>query len=175
MSITQERLMRIINAADHVKRQYEALHKEVKELYLLEDLRDYLNRKERLGNVLFSTELSPDHLMTLQTEIAHFRVHFKRNHRRATLTRLRRANGGQEVTFSDEEIINEYFNKPPSVDELIEQSKERNKGEAEAIELELESQSHEICPSCGVQATFFEKEKHLDSCEYKNEARSEPL
>jgi hypothetical protein len=169
MPITQTRLMQIINAAEHAIKKHEEIRVALRELYLIKDLKDYLDRKEGLGETLFNTEVDPGHKRILDREIAHFRVHFKRNANRAAMLRLRRASPDR---IEDDEIVDEYFRAQQSPEEILESWKEENGSVGIEIEARDSNQSHEICPSCGVQATFFEKEKHLETCEYKNEAPS---
>jgi hypothetical protein len=150
MPISQNRLLQIVNAADHVAKKHEQVHKKLRLMCNMNDPKEFLNQKFGLSEFVAETMIDQEYLSVLLREIAHFRVHFKKNDRRRVSLALQRAN---KYNANEDDILDDYFN-----------NKEFATPES------FENQSHEICPSCGVQATFFEKEKHLDSCEYKNEA-----
>jgi hypothetical protein len=159
MPVTQERLLGIIVAAERIIKQHEALHKRVRELVGLLPT-DFANQQEVLPSLLIETLIEPTDQSLILSEIAHFRIHFRRNERRAVRLRINRENQKSE---DDSQTVNEYF-----TDGAAEEVKETEVKETET-EIETSTKvevSDETCPICGAKAKSDEGSKHSRDCSF---------
>ena len=145
MSITQERLMRIVDAAEHIAERHEELYKTLITLGDINDSGTFFEYQKRLPGLLRANAIDRDKLNLILREVAHFRVHFKRNARRAALLRLHRANPKDE---REDSILKDYFNSIQTTEGMN-------------AELELD-----MCPLCEVRALPTENWKHDENCPF---------